>query len=83
MVASRKPKARGERRPNETLEEMYERVISTPVGTRHYFSRDEAVYVLRRLSEGPPDYDSPSGDELVKRFYGLWPEPASDDDYPP
>ncbi len=37
--------------------------------------------MLRRLWEtGDPD-SGPPGDEQVKRFYGLWPDPAPDE-YP-
>ncbi len=83
MVASRKPRPRtkGERRPGETLEQMFQRTLRARVGTRHAFSKAEARYVLRRLWETGDPASSPPGDEVVKRFYGLWPEPA-DGSYP-
>ena len=82
MVASRKPKPRGERRPDETLEEMYQRIIADPGDGLYNFTEEEAIYVLDRLAERPRDPNAMSGNEVVKRFYGLWPEPESADEYP-
>jgi hypothetical protein len=74
MVASRKPatrRRRGERRPGETLEAMYERIMGGPVVERLSFTKDEARFVLRRVSE-TGDPSTPSGEEVMRDFYGDW-----------
>lgn len=79
MVASPKP-ARGERRPNESMEAMFRRLLVAGEQTSFEFTADEASYVMRRLYETGDPASSPPGDEVVKRFYGLWPESGADHD---
>ncbi|MEX2245860.1 MAG: hypothetical protein WEC75_04155 [Dehalococcoidia bacterium] len=82
MVASRKPKTAAKRRhKRETLEEKFQRILSEPVGTPTKLTKREALYILRRVWETGDPASSPPGDEVIKRFYGLWPEP-DDDHYP-
>jgi hypothetical protein len=77
MVVSRKPakKRRGERRPGETLEQMFQRLLKDdsdpwkPVN----FTIEEARYVGRRIYE-TGDPSSPTGEEVMRDFYGDWSE---------
>jgi hypothetical protein len=75
MVSTRKPKSRkmGERRPGESLEDMFQRLLANDSPQRHRFTKAEARYVGRRLWE-TGDPTSPSGEEVMRDFYGDWSE---------
>jgi hypothetical protein len=82
MVASRKPKAAASRRKKpETLEETYQRILSEPIDAPINLTKRQARYILRRLFETGDPKSGPPGDEVVKRFYGLWPDPGDDTYY--
>jgi hypothetical protein len=81
MVTSRKRKRDTGRRRREPIEDKFQRILSEPLDAPIKITKREALYMLRRLWEtGDPD-SGPPGDEQVKRFYGLWPDPAPDE-YP-
>jgi hypothetical protein len=75
MVASRKPGARGERRPNETLKDMFQRLLNDPSDDMKplNFTLGEARYVGRRIYE-TGDPSEPTGEEVMRDFYGDWSE---------
>ena len=78
--APKKP-SRPIRRRKETLDEKLERILAQPVEAAiPSLTKRESIAMLRKL-RGRGDPDAPSGDEVIKRFYGLWPEPA-DNNYP-
>jgi len=60
------------------MDEKLDRLLAAPVGTPMKFTKREAIAMLRKLAELPPDLETPPGDEAVKRFYGLWPDPDDD-----
>jgi hypothetical protein len=77
MVASRKPrKTAASKRRRETLEEKFERVLAEPVGAPMKLTKREALYFLKRLAGSDPN--APSGDEVMRSFYGDWSEDADD-----
>jgi hypothetical protein len=83
MVASRRPRKQEKAPPKrrETLEELFDRVMSQPADAPFpKLTKAQAKYFLLRLWGSDPD--GPPGDEVVKRFYGLWPEPQNPDEYP-
>jgi hypothetical protein len=78
MVASRRPatpRKRGERRPGETLEEMFQRLMRDDADAWEPldFTLAEARYVGRRIYE-TGDPSTPTGEEVMKDFYGDWSE---------
>jgi hypothetical protein len=74
MVTSRKRKSGASRR--ETMEEKFQRIISEPVDAPIKVTKREARYMLLRLWEIGDPHSEPPGDEQVKRWWGLWPDPA-------
>jgi hypothetical protein len=74
MVVSRKPKPKTARHARETLAAKFDRVMAEPVDAPFpKLTKREAIYFLKRLS-GSNGPGGPTGDEIVKRFYGLWPD---------
>jgi hypothetical protein len=74
MVASRGPRSRTHR--PETAKEKVARILSEPRDAPvDIASKREARALLRRLYDTGDPSSSPPGDEAVKRFFGLWPEP--------
>ena len=75
MVASRKPRPRtkGERRTGEALEQMFQRLLHEAKPHPHRFTLAEARYVGRRIWE-TGDPRSPTGEEVMRDFYGDWTE---------
>jgi hypothetical protein len=75
MVASRKParakRKAGERRPGETLEAMFQRLLNDGTTEPLQFTLAEARYVGRRIYE-TGDPTTPTGEEVMKDFYGDW-----------
>jgi hypothetical protein len=84
MVTSRKPRSprrRGERRPGETLEQLFQRLMATEnidPWTPLNFTLAEARYVGKRVYE-TGDPSTPTGEEVMKDFYGDWSEDESND----
>lgn len=77
MVASRKPartkRKTGERRPGETLEAMFQRLLLDQSTEPLAFTLEEARYVGRRIYE-TGDPTTPTGEAVMKDFYGDWSE---------
>ncbi len=70
MVASRKPRTKSTHRPSETLAEKFARVMAEPVGAPFpKLTKREARYFLRRLYE-TGDRGAPTGDAVMRAFYG-------------
>lgn len=78
MTTSRKTPSRPRRR-RETMAEKLDRLLAAPAGTPMKFTKREAIAMWHKLAALPPDTETPPGDEVIKRFYGLWPEPYDDD----
>jgi hypothetical protein len=74
MVTSRKPlkKRTGERR-GETLEQMFQRLLQDESGRRLRLTLEEARYLGRRIWE-TGDAGTPTGEEVMRDFYGDWSE---------
>jgi hypothetical protein len=82
MVASRKPapkpKKSGERRPGESLEEMFQRLLVDQDERPLSFTLAEARYVGRRIAE-TPNPDPRTGNEVMAEFYGDWSQDTPSD----
>ena len=83
MVTTRKPKSNtaagpkgGARKKRETLEEKLDRILKEPVGTPVKLNKREARALLRRVAGNHPH--AKPGDQVVKEFYGLWPDSDND-----
>jgi hypothetical protein len=73
MVTSRKPRPKSGRPRRETLAQKFERILAEPLGTPFpKMTKREARYFLKRLSGSDPD--APSGEEVMREFYGDWSE---------
>jgi hypothetical protein len=68
MVASRRPKAPARKHP-ETLEAKFQRIMREPVGAPIKMTTREARFFARRLWE-TGDPSAPSGDTVMRNFYG-------------
>ena len=73
MVSSRKSRTAPGHPRRETLAEKFERIRAEPVGTPiPKLTKREARYFLKRLAGSDPD--APSGEEVMRDFYGDWSE---------
>lgn len=73
MVTSRKPRPKTVHPRRETLSEKFERVMANrPETPFPKLTKREARYFLKRLAGSDPG--APSGEKVMRDFYGDWSE---------